>query len=61
MSFLKEHPFCVKDKKADEDLPIWAGIIPVKQVALPPISDALLSSDIEIPKHVNAYYSKNKA
>ena len=61
MSFLKEHPFCVKDKKADEDLPIWAGIIPVKQVALPPISDALLSSDIEIPEHVNVYYSKNKA
>lgn len=51
----------VSDEKADEELPIWAGIVPVKQVALPPISDALLSKDVTIPEHVLSYFELNKA
>ncbi|RKR14809.1 hypothetical protein CLV91_0888 [Maribacter vaceletii] len=50
----------VADEKADEDLPIWAGIIPVKQVALPPISDDKLSDEVTIPNHVLEYYEENK-
>jgi nitroimidazol reductase NimA-like FMN-containing flavoprotein (pyridoxamine 5'-phosphate oxidase superfamily) len=50
----------VKDEKADEKLPIWAGIVPIKQIAEYPISDKLLSDDIKIPKHVLDYYEKNK-
>ncbi len=51
----------VADEKADEELPIWAGIIPIKQVALPPISDNKLSKQVTIPEHALAYYNKNKA
>lgn len=51
----------VADEKSDEALPIWAGIMPIKQVAFPPISDELLSKDVEVPEHINAYYNKNKA
>ena len=49
-----------KDEKADEALPIWAGIVPIKQVAAYPISDELLDDDIEIPKHVIDYYENQK-
>lgn len=51
----------VADEKSDEALPIWAGIMPIKQVAFPPISDELLSDDVEVPKHIQDYYTKNKA
>jgi len=50
----------VKDEKADEKLPIWAGIVPIKQVAEFPVSDELLDKSVEIPKHVLDYYEKNK-
>ncbi|WP_299431067.1 pyridoxamine 5'-phosphate oxidase family protein [uncultured Maribacter sp.] len=50
----------VVDEKVDEDLPIWAGVVPVKQVALPPISDDKLSDETKIPVHVLEYYEKNK-
>ena len=50
----------VKDEKADEKLPIWAGIVPIKQIAEYPISDGLLPDDIKVPKHVLDYYEKNK-
>lgn len=48
------------DEKNDLELPIWAGIIPLKQIAKPPVSDALLSKQIKTPQHVMAYYKKNK-
>ncbi|MDO5978319.1 pyridoxamine 5'-phosphate oxidase family protein [Flavivirga spongiicola] len=51
----------VVDEKSDLDLPIWAGIIPLKQVAELPVKDALLPRQIRTPKHVVAYYKKNKA
>ncbi|WP_298485417.1 pyridoxamine 5'-phosphate oxidase family protein [uncultured Maribacter sp.] len=51
----------VVDEKADESLPIWAGVVPVKQVALPPISDNKLSNEVKVPQHVLAYYNQNKA
>lgn len=51
----------VVDEKADKSLPIWAGVVPVKQVALPPISDNKLSNEVKVPQHVLAYYNQNKA
>ena len=48
------------DEKPDLELPIWAGVIPIKQVAEAPISDQLLEDTIQIPAHVQDYYVKNK-
>lgn len=50
----------VSDEKSDEKLPIWAGLLPIKQIAEFPITDDLLPRDTEIPKHVMEYYEKNK-
>ncbi len=48
------------DEKSDLKLPIWAGVVPIKQIAETPISDDLLDDSIEIPSHVIKYYEKNK-
>ncbi len=48
------------DEKSDLELPIWAGVVPIKQIAETPISDDLLGDNIEIPSHVIDYYEKNK-
>ena len=50
----------VSDEPEDYELPIWAGIVPLKQVAEYPISDDGLPQKMEIPKHVLAYYNANK-
>ncbi|WP_282124507.1 pyridoxamine 5'-phosphate oxidase family protein [Algibacter mikhailovii] len=48
------------DEKRDRHLPIWAGVIPIKQVAEYPVSDSLLTADITIPQHVVDYHEKHK-
>lgn len=50
----------VMDEKADLKLPIWAGLLPLKQVAEFPINDQLLIENVEIPKHVLDYYEDHK-
>ncbi|WP_422091356.1 pyridoxamine 5'-phosphate oxidase family protein [Tenacibaculum ovolyticum] len=50
----------VADEPEDYGLDVWAGLVPLKQIALPPISDEKLKGEIEIPKHVIDYYTKNK-
>ena len=50
----------VKDEKSDMELPIWAGLLPLKQVAEFPVSDALLPEGVEVPQHVLTYYEDNK-
>jgi nitroimidazol reductase NimA-like FMN-containing flavoprotein (pyridoxamine 5'-phosphate oxidase superfamily) len=47
----------VQDEPEDYDLPIWAGIIPVKQIVEAPISDTQLQEGIEVPEHITAYYT----
>lgn len=47
----------VNDEPEDYNLPIWAGVIPVKQVALHPISDEKLKNGIKIPQHIINYYT----
>ena len=50
----------VIDEPEDYELPFWAGIVPIKQVAEYPISDDQLIDGVEIPKHVLDYYKTNK-
>jgi nitroimidazol reductase NimA-like FMN-containing flavoprotein (pyridoxamine 5'-phosphate oxidase superfamily) len=50
----------VSDEPEDIGLPVWAGLMPIKQVAEYPISDKYLPEGIEIPKHVLDYYANNK-
>ena len=51
----------VLDEPEDNDLPIWAGVLPLKQVAEYPISDEKLPEGIDVPKHVLAYYEAHKS
>lgn len=42
----------VNDEKADLDLDIWAGVVPLEMIARKPISEPDLKEDIIIPKSV---------
>ncbi|MGJ8743074.1 pyridoxamine 5'-phosphate oxidase family protein [Polaribacter sp.] len=50
----------VLDEPEDYDLDIWAGIIPIKQVAKYPIADEGKPKKMKIPKHILNYYEANK-
>ncbi len=50
----------VNDEPDDYDLDVWAGIVPLKQVATYPIADDQLKEGIDIPEHVLSYYEENK-
>ncbi|WP_420553210.1 pyridoxamine 5'-phosphate oxidase family protein [Tenacibaculum aiptasiae] len=50
----------VADEPEDYNLDVWAGLVPIKQIVLPPISDENLKEGIEIPQHVTNYYNQNK-
>ena len=50
----------VADESEDYDLDIWAGLVPLKQVAEYPIADKGLPQTMKIPKHVLEYYQLYK-
>ena len=50
----------VADEPEDYNLDIWAGLVPLKQVAEYPISDKGKPEKMDIPKHVLDYYKQNK-
>lgn len=50
----------VGDEPEDYDLDVWAGLVPLKQVAEYPVPDKGKPQDMEIPKHVLDYYHQNK-
>ena len=50
----------VADEPEDMNLPVWAGLMPIKQVAEYPIPDKDLPEGVEIPNHVLDYYKANK-
>ncbi|MEM6684755.1 MAG: pyridoxamine 5'-phosphate oxidase family protein [Bacteroidota bacterium] len=50
----------VNDEPEDYDLDVWAGLVPLKQVAEYPIPDAGLPEKMAVPKHVLKYYEENK-
>jgi len=43
------------DDDDDYDLPVWAGILPLRLCSDSPIADPLLPTEIEIPAHVHSY------
>ncbi len=50
----------VIDEPEDYDSGVWAGLVPIKQIAEYPIPDEKLQGKIEIPNHVLNYYNQNK-
>lgn len=50
----------VADEPEDYELDVWAGLVPLKQVAEYPIADQGLPQKMEIPEHVLDYYHQNK-
>lgn len=50
----------VADEPEDYSLDVWAGLVPLKQVAEYPIPDKGLPQKMDIPKHVLDYYQQNK-
>ena len=43
------------DDDEDYALPIWAGIIPIRQQALEPKGDTMLAKEIEVPQYILDY------
>ncbi|TVZ55572.1 hypothetical protein OD91_0827 [Lutibacter sp. Hel_I_33_5] len=50
----------VGDEPEDYNLDVWAGLIPIKQVAEFPIPDEGKPKGMEIPKHIMDYYEQHK-
>ncbi len=50
----------VEDEPEDYNLNVWAGIVPLKQIAEYPIPDKKLKKGIDMPKHVLKYYETHK-
>jgi nitroimidazol reductase NimA-like FMN-containing flavoprotein (pyridoxamine 5'-phosphate oxidase superfamily) len=50
----------VLDEPEDYKLDVWAGVVPIKQVAEYPIPDKGKPQKMEIPKHILDYYEQNK-
>jgi uncharacterized protein len=44
-----------KDGEADLDLPVWAGVLPLHQVAGAPIADPQLSTEVDVPAYIRNY------
>ncbi|MDY8135700.1 pyridoxamine 5'-phosphate oxidase family protein [Aquimarina sp. 2201CG5-10] len=49
----------VNDEAEDHKSPIWAGVVPIKQVAYNAISDEDLKEGVQIPEAVLKYVEKN--
>ena len=47
------------DDEEDYELPVWAGVLPLKQVAQAPITDPLMRHQTPVPDYV-ANYSREK-
>ncbi len=43
------------DDEDDYQLPVWAGVLPIGQQALPPVNDPRLRADIPVPPSVSHY------
>jgi nitroimidazol reductase NimA-like FMN-containing flavoprotein (pyridoxamine 5'-phosphate oxidase superfamily) len=43
------------DDEDDYQLPVWAGVLPIQQQALTPVSDPRLRKDISVPPSVSNY------
>ncbi len=43
------------DDEEDYALPVWAGVLPLRQVAGEPVADALLAEGTPVPEYVSGY------
>jgi nitroimidazol reductase NimA-like FMN-containing flavoprotein (pyridoxamine 5'-phosphate oxidase superfamily) len=50
----------VEDETEDYTLDVWAGVVPIRQVAEFPIADEGLPKAMEIPEHVMEYYERER-
>lgn len=50
----------VNDEPEDYNLDVWAGVIPIKQVAEYPIADKGKPEKMKVPKHILDYYKANQ-
>ncbi|KAA1243444.1 pyridoxamine 5'-phosphate oxidase family protein [Aquimarina sp. RZ0] len=50
----------VVDEKEDYELPIWAGVVPIRQIACTPVSEPDLQEGTKIPDAVLTYVEKNQ-
>lgn len=50
----------VGDEPEDYDLDIWAGLVPIRQIAEYPIPDKGLPQQMELPEHILDYYHQHK-
>lgn len=48
------------DDEADYALPIWAGVLPLKEMSLSPVRDELMTQDIAVPGYITKYARKKK-
>jgi uncharacterized protein len=46
------------DDAEDYALPIWAGVLPLEETALPPIRDEVLPKEIPVPEYIKSYNRK---
>ncbi len=50
----------VNDEPEDLEKPFWAGVVPIKQVALDPVVDDNLIEGVDIPEAVERYVERNR-
>ena len=50
----------VGDEPKDYKENVWAGIVPIRQIAEQPIADEGIPQQMELPEHIIVYYEKHK-
>lgn len=48
------------DDEEDYDLPIWAGVVPIRSQMLEPETDPSSKKDLPVPEHVKDFISSNR-
>ena len=43
------------DEEEDYELPVWAGVLPLQEMPLVPMRDALQSESVELPGYIESY------
>ncbi len=48
------------DEPEDYQLPVWAGVLPIRQEIGEPVADSLLKDDIDLPRYIKDLISNNR-
>ncbi len=51
----------VNDEPEDYNTDVWAGVIPIKQIAGVPVPDEQLKEGISVPNHITNYYQRHSS